>query len=52
MVRGTVQVSPHLSANKMALATHSADLILKGMTDNFSYLGGQSVKGCNSDQSL
>ena len=39
MVRGTVQVSPHLSATKMTLATHLADLILKGMTDNFSYIG-------------
>ena len=51
-VRCTVQVSSHLSATKMTLATHLADLILKGMTDNFSYLGGQSIKACNSDQSL
>ena len=52
MVRGTVQVSSHLSATEMTLAIHLADLILKGMTDKFSYLGGQSIKACNSDQSL
>ena len=46
VVRGTF--SSHLSATKMTLPTHLADLILKGMTDNFSYLGGQSIKATNS----
>ena len=51
MVKGTVKVSSHLSATKMTLATYLADLILKGMTNNFNNLGGQSIKACNSNQS-
>ena len=54
MVRGTVQVSSHLSATKMTLATYLADLILKGMTDNFNYLGSPSIEAeaYNSSQYL
>ena len=49
---GTFKVWSHLSATKMTLATHLADLILKGMTDNLNYLGGRSVEACKSNQSL
>ena len=52
MVRGTVKVSFYLSATKTTLATYVADLILKGMTDNFNYLEGQSITACNSKQPL
>ena len=32
--------------------SYLADLILKGMTDNFNYFGGQNIKACNGNQSL